>query len=232
MTGVFIVFEGGEGCGKDANISYLRDVLRDRDDLIYTREPGGTPIGERVRDLLMDHAHIGMAVETELLLFLASRAELLAEVIRPALAAGQHVISNRFALSTIAYQIYRNDRHEYLPFLNQITETLLPGIEPHYILLDVEPKVGLGRARTRPEQSTRFDLESLAVHERVRRGYLDAVKHFPHTLIDANRPLSEVQDDVAKSVFILPRAPNITTVGEALRKEALCRCDSASLCAP
>lgn len=194
--GKFIVFEGGEGSGKDANIELLQARLRDRNDIVYTREPGGTLIGEQVRSILMDPANVKMSVETELLLFLASRAELLEEVVRPALARGLHVISNRFALSTIAYQIYRKERHEYRSFLDEVSGRLLADVTPHYLLLDVSPEVGLARVRRRAGELTRFDREAVEVHRRVREGYHDAVAAFPHVIVDAERPLPEVHKDV------------------------------------
>lgn len=194
--GTLLVCEGGEGCGKDANIAYLQDRYKERNDVIFTREPGGTDIGNKIRAILMDTSHTNMSVETELLLFLASRAQLMEEVVKPALEQGVHVISNRFALSTIAYQIFRKDRHNYRPFLDAVSEQLLGTIEPYYILLDVEPEVGLRRARGRDEESTRFDFEALETHQKVREGYLDAIRSFPHVIVDANRPLPEVQQEV------------------------------------
>lgn len=199
-SGVFIVLEGGEGCGKDANVEALWQRLALRRDVVFTREPGGTKIGERIRNILMDPQHNDMSVETELLLFLASRATLLDRVIRPALSAGKHVISNRFALSTIAYQIYRTGRHEYRSFLDDVSARIMGDLVPHYILLDVSPQVGLARVRARADGETRFDQEALETHERVRRGYLEAVQAYPHTIIDAAQPLQEVRSQVVTEV--------------------------------
>jgi dTMP kinase len=198
--GMFIVFEGGEGSGKDTHIDLLREAFGTQDDIVYTREPGGTTIGEAIRSILMDTQHDHMSVETELLLFLASRAQLLDEVVRPALQSGTHVISNRFALSTIAYQIFRKERHEYRGFLDMVSAQLMSDVAPYYVLLDVDPEVGLARARGRDEASTRFDLEAVETHEKVRRGYHDAVQAFPHVIVDANRPLPEVHTDVRAHV--------------------------------
>jgi len=194
--GVFIVLEGGEGCGKDANIAYLKERYRDRSDVLFTREPGGTAIGERIREVLMDHASSAMAVEAELFLFLAARAQLVREVVRPALRTGTHVVANRFGLSTVAYQVYRTGRHEYRPFLDAMSAQVLGDLRPHYVLLDVDPAVGVARARARPERTTRFDVEPLEVHQRVRDGYREAVRAHPHTIIDAGRPLAEVREEV------------------------------------
>lgn len=199
--GKFVVFEGGEGSGKDANIELLWQKVATRRDIVFTREPGGTRIGEKIRAILMDPAHAHMSVETELLLFLASRAQLLEEVVRPALERGQHVISNRFALSTVAYQIYRKNRHEYRDFLETVSAELMSDIEPYYILMDVPPEVGLARARGRDEAATRFDLETLEMHERVRTGYHDAVQDHPHIIVDATQPLAAVHEQVHAHVL-------------------------------
>ncbi len=198
--GRLIAIEGGDGAGKDANIDYLREVFAGRDDVVFTREPGGTAIGERVRAILTDPTHAGMAVETELLLFLACRAQLIEDVIRPALREGKTVISNRFALSTIAYQIFRKERMEYLSFLESVSATLLKEVVPFYVLLDVPPEVGHERVRSRGTTLSRFDAESLVIHTRVRDGYVSAVKGFPHAVVDATKPLDEVRREVERIV--------------------------------
>ncbi|MBP9749968.1 MAG: dTMP kinase [Candidatus Pacebacteria bacterium] len=198
--GMLIVLEGGEGSGKDANIAYLQEKLAHRDDILFTREPGGTVIGEGIRAVLMDHGSHGMSVETELLMFMAARAQLMHEVIRPALEAGSHVVANRFGLSTVAYQIYRKERHEYRDFLNILSTQVVGDVTPHYVLLDVAPEVGIARTKSRNGEITRFDVEPLEVHERVRQGYHDAIRDFPHVVIDANRELEIVNEDVYKYV--------------------------------
>lgn len=198
--GVFIVLEGGEGSGKDANIAYLKERYRDRSDVLFTREPGGTAIGERIRDVLMDHASRTMTIEAELFLFLAARAQLVREVVRPALLSGTHVVANRFGLSTVAYQIYRTGRHEYRSFLDSMSTEVLGDLRPHYILLDVDPVVGVARARARSDVATRFDVEPLEAHRRVREGYHEAIRSHPHTIIDAGRPLVEVREEVCAYV--------------------------------
>src|SRR3989344_5732431 len=102
MRGKFIVFEGGDGSGKSTFVERLR---KESPDFVYTQDPGGTELGERIRELLMSKKTSGIDVRAELLLFLASRAQMVSEVIRPALESGKTVIANRFALSSIAYQI-------------------------------------------------------------------------------------------------------------------------------
>ena len=198
--GSFIVFEGGEGSGKDTIIERLK--LTHPQNTVFTREPGGTVIGERIRALLLGKDISDMDVRTELLLFLAARAQLIAQIITPALSEGKTVITNRFGLSTIAYQIYGRNRHDYLPFLREVsafvTDTCTPDI---CILLDVTPSIGLQRVRQRHEETTRFDEETVTFHERVREGYKQHVAEFgvPH-VIDADRSIEAVWNDVYAAV--------------------------------
>lgn len=169
--GTFIVFEGGEGSGKDTLINLIREKYADRD-LVYARDPGGTPLGEKIRELVLAKNASDIDTRAELLLFLVARAELVGKVIAPALDAGRTVIANRFALSTIAYQIYGRKQPEHLEFALEASQftnrDLLPDL---CILLDVAPHVGLKRTRQRPGSLTRFDEEEVDFHERVREGY-------------------------------------------------------------
>jgi len=165
----FLILEGGEGSGKDTQIELLKKRL-DPEHTIFTREPGGTPIGEKVRAMLLNTP---MEIMTEMLLFLACRAELMHKVIRPALKEWKLVISNRFGLSTIAYQIYGREHPELFPMLKDISKYVLGDVEPPYcILLDVDPKIGIRRVEGRGDGKTLFDAEAQSFHERVRQGYL------------------------------------------------------------
>jgi len=197
--GTFIVFEGGEGSGKDTHIDRLKSLYPDA---VYTREPGGTKIGERIRGLLLAKESAGMDVRSELLLFLSARAQLMAEVIVPALTSGKNVVSNRFGLSTIAYQIYGRERQEYLPFLREVNSFIVEKYVPDvYILLDVTPQVGIERAGRRAEGMNRFDAEQLAFHERVRDGYKKHIGELGrHFIINADQPLEAVWQEVKKAV--------------------------------
>jgi len=197
--GIFIVFEGGEGSGKDTHIERLKSLYPN---VVYTREPGGTKIGEQVRELLLANGSTGMDVRAELMLFLAARAQLVAEVVEPALKAGKTVISNRFGLSTIAYQIYGRERHECLDFLKEVSAFVVGKFTPDvYILLDVTPQVGVERAGRRAEAMNRFDTEHLAFHERVREGYKKHIGELgQHFIINADQPLEAVWHDVEKAV--------------------------------
>jgi len=144
----------------------------------------------------------GIDVRAELLLFLASRAQMVSEVIRPALESGKTVISNRFALSSIAYQIYGRERPELMELYRSVSDIILEGMMPDAtILLDLAPEVGLARAHARPEELSRFDLEALAFHKRVREGYAKHVAEFGTPfIIDADRPIEEVWQSIQKAL--------------------------------
>lgn len=197
--GKFIILEGGEGSGKTTIIECLKKELPD---IIYTQDPGGTKVGKRIREILMSQDTAGIDALTELFLFLAVRARLISEVIVPALAAGKNMISNRFALSSIAYQIYGRQKPELLPFLGSISNTMLLNCRPDAtILLDVTPEIGIARVHTRPEEPTRFDKETLDFHTRVREGYKKHIGEFGTPfIIDADKPLEEVWTEVLKTV--------------------------------
>ncbi len=199
MRGKFIVFEGGDGSGKTTIVERLK---KEFPDFIFTQDPGGTAFGEHVRALLMSEDTKNIDVRAELLLFLASRAQLISEVIRPALESGKNVISNRFALSSIAYQLYGRERPELLQLYKSVSDVLLDGVLPDAtILLDVSPEVGIARVHSRPEEPTRFDLEAIAFHERVRDGYKKHIAEFGTPfIIDANKPLEEVWQKIQEAV--------------------------------
>jgi dTMP kinase len=200
--GKFIVFEGGEGSGKDTQIARLKERYSTQSDIIFTREPGGTNIGEQIRGILMSRDTHNMDVQAEMLLFLAARAQLIGEVIAPALKDGTHVICNRFGLSTIAYQIYGRERQQLMKPLQYLNSFVVDEYIPDAtILLDLEPSVGIARTKNRAGQATRFDAEEMTFHNRVREGYKQHVTEFgtPY-LIDADRPVDDVWTDVDAAV--------------------------------
>lgn len=195
MRGKFIALEGGEGSGKTTIGERLKVEFPE---IVYTQDPGGTRLGEQVRQILMDDASSGMDVRAELLLFLAGRAQLVAEVIEPSLGSGKNVVSNRFGLSTIAYQVYGRERPELLELFRTVSPMLTGKAQPDAcILLDVTPETGAARVHSRPEEPTRFDKEALDFHARVREGLKKHVGEFgaPY-LVDAEKPLEEVWTDV------------------------------------
>src|SRR3989344_4151664 len=169
--GTFIVFEGGGGAGKDTLIDLLKKKLAWREDVVYTRGPGGTPMGERIRELLLAPEAKEMHPRTELLLFLAARTELVEKVIAPALQAGKTVVSNRFALSTIAYQIYGRQQYGDLMLVREALRFVTNGLIPDVcVFLDVPPEIAIRRAEQRPGIPHRFVKEDLAFQKRVREG--------------------------------------------------------------
>ena len=197
---MFVTFEGIEGAGKSTAIDYLSGYLQARGhDPVLTREPGGSALGRRLRALLLDVRTGGISSRAELFLFLADRAQHVAEVIRPALEAGQVVLCDRFTDSTLAYQGYgRGLDTEYLRGLNTAaTGGLAPDLT---LLLDLPVRCGLERAGERNRSAGmviaegRFDSESLDFHERVRRGYRDLAEEEPErfAIIDASQPPEDV----------------------------------------
>ena len=207
MRGWFITFEGIEGSGKSSQISLLTNHLRSKQLAVtLTREPGGTPIGDQVRKILLDPANKTLDPSAELLLYAASRAQHLTEVIRPALEIGNIVLCDRFSDATIAYQGY--GRGLDLALIQALDRLVTAGMRPDLtIVLDVEAAVGLARARGRNDQQglaaeARFENEALAFHERVRQGYLALAREAPDRMkiVDAALPPLQVQEKIREIV--------------------------------
>lgn len=200
--GVFITLEGPDGSGKTTQLRLLDGWLTAQGQApLVTREPGGTRIGEAVRDLLHDCTYVEMAPHAEILLYSASRAQLVTEVIRPALDAGRIVLCDRYFDSTYAYQGY--GRGLSLDALRQITAFATQGLTPDLTLyLDVPPEVGLRRRTQSGEDLNRLDREALAFHRRVRAGYRELAAAEPRRwrVIDAQPPVDEVQQAVRDAV--------------------------------
>lgn len=191
--GRFISLEGGEGAGKSTVIAHARAWLeRQGLDVALTREPGGTPLGEEVRQLLLAPRAAGMAAETELLLMYAARAEHVRQVIEPALAAGRWVLSDRFNDASFAYQ--GGGRGMDVARIRQIDDWVLAGFRPDMtLLLDIPVPLGLARARARGA-GDRFEQEKLDFFERVRAAYRARAAQEPGRFrtLDASRPLDDV----------------------------------------
>ncbi len=202
--GIFLTFEGGEGCGKSTQIALLEPVLFEAGLKVeVVREPGGTRLGERVRDILLDPASTGMTPVAELLLYQASRAQLVTERILPMLSVGSVVLCDRFTDSTLAYQGYgRGLPKEGIETLSRMaTCDLVPNLT---IVLDIDPALGLVRAAR--SGADRLEAEQMAFHERVRQGFLELAKEEPArcVVIDASGSVEEIHTMVLSTLHRLP----------------------------
>ena len=198
MSGCFITVEGIEGVGKTTNIEFIEKLLRDAGkEIVLTREPGGTPLGEDVRELLLGHKHDGMSRDAELLLMFAARAEHLAKVIKPALDAGKVLLCDRFTDATYAYQGGGRgfDTAPIEVLENLVQADLRPDLT---LLLDVSVEIGLDRAGKRSEPD-RFEKEQHDFFERVRQTYLQRSQAEPERVkvVDASQSLQNVQSQIA-----------------------------------
>lgn len=194
MSGLFITLEGPEGAGKSTNRDYLAERLESAGcEVLLTREPGGTPLAERIRELLLEPSAEPMAADTELLLVFAARAQHLAQVIRPALAAGKVVLCDRFTDATYAYQGGgRGLSLERIALLeNFVQGSLRPDLT---LVFDLPVEVGLARAAARGRLD-RFEQEAQGFFEAVRQTYLARARLAPqrYRLLDAAQPLDAVQ---------------------------------------
>jgi dTMP kinase len=192
--GRFITLEGGEGAGKSTNQEYIRERLQAAGIVVkVTREPGGTPLGEGIRSLLLDPANTAMHADTELLLMFAARAQHLHALVLPALARGEWVLCDRFTDATYAYQ--GGGRGLDMQRITQLETWVQAGFQPYRTLLfDLPVEIGLQRAGERGVLD-RFEQEQKAFFERVRAAYLARAKVFPQRfrVIDAGRDLGDVQ---------------------------------------
>jgi len=210
VRGKFITFEGLDGCGKSTQQEKLAAVLRARGiDVITTREPGGTVIGERIRAVLLDSRTAGLHPRAEMALMFAARAQLIAEVIEPALQLGRWVLCDRFTDSTEAYQ--GGGRQLGNDAVLQLHQVLCRGLWPDLtILMDCDVSSSVGRARRRnlaaseetPDEN-RFEKESYAFFTRVRNAFLEIAKREPQrvVLVDARPPLEIVHPQIMRVVF-------------------------------
>ena len=198
MTGRFITVEGIEGVGKTTNIEFIRQQLQAAGrDVVLTREPGGTPLGEAIRGLLLDPAYTGMDSTCELQLMFAARAEHLARLVWPALEAGRWVLCDRFTDATYAYQ--GGGRGIDTGVIARLEELVQGDFRPHLtLLLDVPVEVGLARAGKRGALD-RFEQEKVEFFERVRAAYLEMANQYEdrYRIIDAGLPLEQVQQQLS-----------------------------------
>jgi dTMP kinase len=201
MTGKFITLEGGEGAGKSTVLNSVRELLTARAiDLVVTREPGGTPAGEAIRSVLLDPKLRGLCAESELLLMFASRAQLVREVIQPALADGKWVLSDRFTDASFAYQ--GGGRGQPVSRIAELETWAANCIKPDLtLLLDLPISEGMKRANGRGE-ADRIEMENADFFERVRTAYREraASETQRFRVIDAGQPLQRVLDDAHRVI--------------------------------
>ncbi len=199
--GRFISFEGGEGVGKTTQIGRLAAFLQQRGiEVVVTREPGGTPVGEAIRDVLLDKALPAMHADTELMLMYGARAEHVHKLIRPALARGQWVLSDRFADASHVYQ--GAGRGLDPGRIDALDAWVLQGFAPdRTILFDMPVVQGMARVRSRGD-TDRFEEEKQAFFERIRQGYLRRAAQFPErfVVVDAAREMDEVTATLIETV--------------------------------
>lgn len=206
---MFITFEGPEGSGKTTQIALLAHFLREQGfSVLATREPGGTPISEQVRDILHAVQNTAMTPEAEILLYSAARAQLVGELIRPALAAGQVVLCDRYADSTLAYQGHGRGLDPHA--LQQITQFATQNLRPHLTLyFAVEITQGLQRRQQGNLEMNRMDLQTQAFYERVQQGYQQLIAAEPDrwVVIDAAQEIQSVQEAVRQTVLTRLKSP-------------------------
>jgi dTMP kinase len=202
VSGFFFAFEGGEGTGKTTQLKVLGDALAERGyEVVLTHEPGDSPVGARLRQLLLDPATV-VTAQTEALLYAADRAEHVAHVVNPALERGAIVLTDRYIDSSIAYQGFARglDIEEVTRTSRWATGGLLPQLT---LVLDLPAEDGLRRARGRSGRADRLEAEAIDFHERVRAGFLELAKADParYAVIAANGAPDQVADAVRAAVF-------------------------------
>lgn len=199
----FITFEGGEGCGKSTVLKAIKERLESEGvSVVLTREPGGTPIAEQIRNVILDKGNTAMDGRTEALLYAASRRQHLVEKIWPALQEGKTVLCDRYLDSSLAYQGGARGLgiDEVLSINLFATEGTYPDLT---LLFDLEPEQGLARiAANQNREVNRLDLEKLDFHHQVRNNFLALAKRYPnrYVIIDASQPLADVIEDAYKAI--------------------------------
>ena len=203
--GIFISFEGGEGAGKSTQIAILADVLQQAGyDVLVTREPGGSPGAEAVRHVLLSGAAEPFGQVMEAVLFAAARSDHVEQVIRPAVAAGRIVLTDRFMDSSRVYQGATGDLDPDM--MTALERVAVNGMTPDLtIILDIDAKTGLARAAARrgAETADRFEKETTAMHERRRQAFLAIARNEPErcVVVDASQPAEETAAAIAEAVF-------------------------------
>src|SRR5215813_8546495 len=199
---MFITLEGPEGSGKTSHIPPLVEYLREKGHVVFpTREPGGTSIGEQIREVIHDLKNVEMHPRTETLLYQAARAQIVEQIIKPHLALGEIILSDRYYDSTIAYQGYghQQDLEQVRGLVKYATGGLNPDLT---ILLDLDVEIGLGRKR-KDNEWNRLDAYTVEFHQRVRKGYQEMVKAEPNrwVVVNAEEKWQSVQDELRRVIL-------------------------------
>ena len=201
MSGLFISIEGPDGSGKSTQIENIKKFFEDKNiDIVFTREPGGTPIGERIREIILDNAFSEMDAMTEAMLYAASRAQHVAQVIRPALEAGKVVICDRFVDSSLAYQGYGRKLGDSVSVINgYAVGDCMPDIT---FLMKLDPNVGKHRIEENRDNQDRLEHEKMTFHKRVYKGYLELEKMYPERIvgIDASLGIDEIKEEIYRKL--------------------------------
>ncbi len=197
--GVFISIEGPDGSGKSTQIENIKKFFENKNmEIIFTREPGGTAIGERIRDIILDNNCKEMDYMTEAMLYAAARAQHVSQVIKPALEEGKIVICDRFVDSSIAYQGYGRKLGESVSVINNYAvREYMPDVT---FLMKIDPTIG--KHRIREDQQDRLESEEETFHKEVFNGYLELEKKYPSRIfgIDASRSIDDIRDDIYKKL--------------------------------
>ena len=207
---MFITLEGPEGSGKTSHIPYLVEYLREKGHTVFpTREPGGTSISEQIREILHDLKNAEMHPRTETLLYQAARAQIVEQVIRPRLAAGEIVLSDRYYDSTIAYQGYGHQQN--LDEVRALVKYATVGLSPDLtVLLDLDVEIGLKRKTQNGMEWNRLDAYTVEFHQRVRKGYLEMVRAEPKRwiVVDASQSWDKVQENLREKILSALKSNN------------------------
>ena len=197
MRGLFISIEGPDGSGKSTQIENIKKFFEDKNiEIVFTREPGGTAIGERIREIILDNSFKEMDPMTEAMLYAASRAQHVAQVIGPALEAGKVVVCDRFVDSSLAYQGFGRELGDAVEVINSYA--IGPYMPDVTFLMKLDPNEGKHRIQENRDTQDRLEHEKLAFHRKVYKGYLELEKRYPDRIlgIDASRGIDEIRDEI------------------------------------
>lgn len=203
-NGLFITFEGGDACGKSTQVKLFKEYVatrKDKDDFVFVREPGGTGLGEKIRKLLLSYEEDSPVPKAELLLFLASRAQLFEKVISPAISEGKIVVADRFYDSTIAYQGFAREIFDAEEIL-KLNKLILGKFKPNLTFyLKIKPEIAFKRKNS-GENLDRMEKEALAFHQKVYEGYqfISKKEKERFVVLDATKSIEELHNEIVASV--------------------------------